>query len=98
MAADRTDFPPASDIAVADQDGYRKRFLHDRVMSLHRRAYRVAAEGGTFSDWAALAAQLDLDITLHVPFWRTARAAREAGMTAEKDFPLTGEMENPIIS
>lgn len=62
----------------------------DHVMSLHRRAYDCPDEDA----WWTLADRLDVprDGALRDQFWRTARAAKAAGMTKEKAFPLAGEV------
>ena len=71
-------------------------FLYDRAMSLHRRAYRMAANGDQFWEWQELAGRLGLgEVVACWQIWKTAKAARAAGMTKEQAFPLLGEMEKP---
>ncbi len=64
-------------------------FTFDRIMSLHRRAYKCE----TLNDWWELAEVLDCPVDARDQFWKTAQAAKDAGMSAKQAFPLTGEME-----
>lgn len=60
----------------------------DRIMSLHRRAYQCE----TLDQWWALARKLECPIEAIDQFWRTAQTAKNAGMSKEKAFPLSGEV------
>lgn len=68
----------------------------DRIMSLHRRAYAIHAEGGTLEDWLKLADQLKLRQDAQIQFFQTAHTAYTSGMTARKAFPLSGELAEAL--
>lgn len=65
-------------------------FMFDRIMSLHRRAYECEDRQA----WEELAIKLDCPVEARDQFWKTAEAARDAGMSKEKAFPLTGDFPN----
>lgn len=60
----------------------------DRIMSLHRRAYQCSS----LDQWYDLAKKLDCPSDVVEQFWKTAQTAKEAGMSKEKAFPLSGEV------
>lgn len=67
-----------------------KPFMHDRAMSLHRRAYACSQ-----SEWEELAPKLGLhDPAAIERIWRTALKARAAGMTAKQAFPLQADIKS----
>lgn len=68
-------------------------FHFDRIMSLHRKAYEIHAQGGSLADWLKLADQLKLRQDAQVQFFQTAHTAYTSGMTKEKAFPLSGELK-----
>jgi len=64
-------------------------FQHDRAMSF----CRVAYDCPTFEVWQETARRRGLTGSNVWDFWRTAVAARRAGMAKELAFPLTHELE-----
>ena len=64
--------------------------MHDRGMSLHRRALGCRSE----AEWEELAPRIGLtDPSTISQIWRTARSAHRAGMPQEKAFPLRFDID-----
>lgn len=75
-------------------------FLHDRVMSLHHRAYEHIREGATYNQFCAYLLALairDTDPELKLEtttrkIWNTAQLAVDAGMAKRQAFPLSADL------
>lgn len=63
-------------------------FTFDRIMSLHRQAYRCE----TIQEWWDLAQRLDCPVDARDQFFKTAQLAKESGMSEKQAFPLTGDI------
>ena len=88
-----------SEIVVENPELHLRNTRHDRIMSLHRRAYDLIVTGHIEIDWIELAKRLGLDdLDVIMQFWKTAKSAVKAGMRRDLAFPCIADLDKRKVA